>query len=81
MRYTTRATVSCAECGDRQTFLGTQWEVTVAAEVWQKTHGRAAHDGGTAAVAVDREATGRDRPDRAAGSDAAGNPGTASGVP
>jgi hypothetical protein len=39
----TRATVTCAVWGDRQTLLGSTWEVTVATEVWAKTHGRAAH--------------------------------------
>ena len=57
MKHTTQATVTCAECGDRHTFVGTQWEVTVAAEVWPKTHGRAAHNGGTVAVRVDRPGT------------------------
>jgi hypothetical protein len=57
MKHTTQATVTCAECGDRHTFVGTQWEVTVAAEVWPKTHGRAAHDGETVAVRVDRPGT------------------------
>jgi hypothetical protein len=33
MKHTTQATVTWAECGDRHTFVGTQWEVTVAAEV------------------------------------------------
>jgi hypothetical protein len=33
MKHTTQATVTCAECGDRPTFVGTQCEVTVAAEV------------------------------------------------
>jgi hypothetical protein len=33
MKHTTQATVTCAECGDRRTFVGTQCEVTVAAEV------------------------------------------------
>jgi hypothetical protein len=50
MKRTTRAIVICAECGDRHTFVGTQWEVTVTAQVWQKTHGRAAHNGGKAVV-------------------------------
>jgi ribosomal protein L31 len=53
----TRATVTCAVCGDRQTLLGSTWEVTVAIEVWAKTHSRAAHDGETAAVRVDRPKT------------------------
>jgi hypothetical protein len=57
MKHTTQATVTWAECGDRHTFVGTQWEVTVAAEVWPKTHGRAAHDGETVAVGVDRPGT------------------------
>jgi hypothetical protein len=50
----TRATVTCATWGERQTFLGTQWEVIVAAEVWGKTHGRAEHDGEEVPVWVDR---------------------------
>ena len=50
MKRATRAIVTCAECGDRHTFVGTQWEVMVAAQVWQKTHGRAVHYGGTAVV-------------------------------
>lgn len=41
----------------RQTFLGTRWEVTVAAGVWGKTHGRAAHDGETVPVTVDKPET------------------------
>jgi hypothetical protein len=49
----TQATVTCAACGERQTLLGSQWEVTVAAEVWGKAHGRAAHDGETVPVRVD----------------------------
>ena len=53
----TRATVTCAACGDRQTFLGSQWEVTVATEVWEKTHRRAAHDGQAVAVRIDRPET------------------------
>jgi hypothetical protein len=57
MKHTTQATVTWAECGDRHTFVGTQWEVTMAAEVWPKTHGRAAHDGETVAVRVDRPGT------------------------
>jgi hypothetical protein len=40
----TRATVTCTICGDQQTFLGSQREVTVGPRVWEKTHGRAAHD-------------------------------------
>jgi hypothetical protein len=48
----TRATVACIICGDQQTFQGSQWEVTVAAQVWEKTHGRAAHDGAKAPVRV-----------------------------
>ena len=48
----TRATVTCTIGGDRQTFLGSQWEVMVAAQVWEKTHGRAAHDGTKAPVRV-----------------------------
>ena len=52
-----QATVTCAECGDRRTFVGSHWEVTVGAEVWRKTHGRAAHNGGTVAVRVDRPGT------------------------
>ena len=32
-----QATVTCAECGDRRTFVGSHWEVTVGAEVWRKT--------------------------------------------
>jgi hypothetical protein len=57
MKHPTEATVTCAECGDRHTFAGTQWEVTVAVEVWRKRHGRAAHDGGTVAVGADRPGT------------------------
>jgi hypothetical protein len=53
----TQATVTCAACGDRQTFLGSRWEVTVAAEVWGKKHSRAAHNGETVAVRVDRPRT------------------------
>lgn len=52
MTNMTQATVTCAACGDRQTFLGSTWEVTVAAEVWGKKHSRAAHDGETVAVRV-----------------------------
>jgi hypothetical protein len=48
----TQATVTCTMCGDQQTFLGSQWEVTVAAQVWEKTHGRAVHDGTKAPVRV-----------------------------
>jgi hypothetical protein len=48
----TRATVTCTICGDQQAFLGSQWEVTVAAQVWEKTHGRAAHDGTKTPVRV-----------------------------
>jgi hypothetical protein len=48
----TRATVICTMCGDQQTFLGSQWEVTVAAQVWEKTHGRVAHDGAEPPVRV-----------------------------
>lgn len=33
----TQATVTCAACGDRQTFQGSQWEVTVATEVWKRS--------------------------------------------
>jgi hypothetical protein len=33
----TPATVACTICGDQQAFLGSQWEVTVAAQVWEKT--------------------------------------------
>jgi hypothetical protein len=57
MTNTTQATVTCAACGDRQTFLGSKWEVTVAIEVWGKKHGRAAHDGETVAVRVERPET------------------------
>jgi hypothetical protein len=35
----TRATVTCTICGDQQTFLGSQREVTVAAQVWETDHG------------------------------------------
>jgi len=54
MTNVTQATVTCAACGDRQTFEGSQWEVTVATEVWPKTHSRAAHDGEMVAARVDR---------------------------
>jgi len=30
----TQATVTCAACGDRHTFLGSQRKVTVATQVW-----------------------------------------------
>jgi hypothetical protein len=56
----TKATVTCAVCGGRQTFLGSQWEVTVAAEVWEKTHGRSAHDGERVPVRVEGPQTRRD---------------------
>lgn len=52
-----QATVTCAACGARQTFRGSQWEVTVAAEVWEKTHSRAAHFGQTVPVKVARPET------------------------
>ena len=57
----TWATVTCTICGDQQTFLGSQWEVTVAAQVWEKTHGRAAHDGTKAPVRVQTPETRKDR--------------------
>jgi hypothetical protein len=60
----TQAIVTCAACGDRQTFLGSPWEVKVATEVWEKTHSRAAHDGETVAVRVDRK-PGKDQRHRA----------------
>jgi len=41
------ATITCGMCGSRHTFRGTDWEVAVAIEVWQKEHGRAAHEGET----------------------------------
>jgi hypothetical protein len=50
----TQATVTCAVCGDRQTFLGSQREVTVATEVWGKEHSRAAHAGEIVAVRVNK---------------------------
>ena len=53
----TRAAVTCAACGDRQAFQASQWEVTVATEVWEKTNRRAAHDGHAVAVRVDRPDT------------------------
>jgi hypothetical protein len=53
----TQATITCAACGDRKTFLGSRWEVTVATEVWEKIHSRAAHDGETVEVRVDRPET------------------------
>ena len=57
MTDTTRATVTCAVCGDRQTLLGSTWEVTVATEVWAKTRSHAAHHGETVAVRVNRPET------------------------
>lgn len=57
MRNMTQATVTCAACDDRQTFQGSQWEVTVATEVWEKRHSRAPHDGETVAVRVDKAET------------------------
>jgi hypothetical protein len=52
-----QATVTCAACGDRQTFLGSRWEVTVATQVWRNKHSSAAHEGQTVAVRVDRPRT------------------------
>jgi hypothetical protein len=52
-----QATVTCTACGNRQTFLGSTWEVTVATEVWGNKHSRAVHDGETVAVRVDRPET------------------------
>ena len=49
--------VTCVARGDRQTFLGRTWEVTVATQVWEKKHSRAAHDGETVAISVDRPET------------------------
>lgn len=81
MKRTTRATLTCAECGDRRTFAGTQWEVTVAAQVWQKTHG------GVPPKMTGRRWSGPARPGPAAGrrdqvarSDASGNLGRPSSV-
>ncbi len=39
------AVVTCAKCGARRTFRGTDWEVKVMADVWQNEHERAGHEG------------------------------------
>jgi hypothetical protein len=39
------AAITCVQCGARRALSGTDWEVAVAIEVWQKEHERAVHDG------------------------------------
>jgi hypothetical protein len=39
------AVVTCAKCGARRAFRGTNWEVKVMAHMWQNEHERAGHDG------------------------------------
>jgi hypothetical protein len=66
--------VTCTICGDQQTFLGSQWEVMVAAQVWEKTHGRAAHDGTKAPVRVHTPGNPQDRHSGQAGVASASSP-------
>ena len=73
MKHTTQATVTCAECGGRRTFVGTQWEVTVAAEVWRRRMGVPHTMVGQWRSGLTGREPARAQRDRAVGSDAGDN--------
>ncbi len=39
------AAITCVKCDARRVLRGTDWEVAVEVEMWQKEHERAEHDG------------------------------------